>query len=81
MNIRDNITNYLFDRDYLICAYDDHVYIYNYTFLENFSDTKISVKVKSHYISITGKSMIVVKVTKEEMLIKGSILSIKFENE
>lgn len=72
MNIRENITNYLFDKDYLICVYDNYVYLFNYVSLISFSDTMIIVSFKNKTINIKGNSMIIVRITKEEMLIKGN---------
>ena len=40
MNIKKNIVNYLFDKDYVICTYEDYVYAFNYLELESFSDKR-----------------------------------------
>lgn len=81
MNIRNNITNYLFDKDYLICTYDNYVYLFNYISLISFSDTKIIVSIKNKSVSIYGSNLIIVRITKEEMLIKGIIKGIELNNE
>ena len=81
MHIKDNIVNYLFDRDYLLCTYDSHVYVLNYTYLESFNDKKITLKVSNKRVMIEGSNLIIVKITKEEMLIQGEIKGINIDDE
>lgn len=80
MNIKNNIIDYLFDNDYVICTYDNYVYIYKYEYLERFNDKNINLKVKSKLISIKGNDLIIVKITKCELLIKGTIKSVEMIN-
>jgi len=77
LNIKNNIVNYLYDRDYVICTYENNVYIFNYNYLESFNDKKIVLKVSNKKVSINGINLIIKKITKEEMLIQGSIKSIE----
>lgn len=81
LNIRNNIANYLFDRDYLICTYENYVYILNYTYLESFGGKSIILKVREKHVTISGQNLTIVKITKEEMLIKGKIDGIGIKNE
>lgn len=77
MNIKDNLVNYLFDKDYLISMYDDYLYIFNYKYLDLFNDEKIVVDIAKKTVTILGTSLLIVKITKEELLIKGVIRSIE----
>ena len=79
MNIRNNITNYLFDKDYIICAYEDNVYVFNYTYLESFSNKRITLKLPKKYVNISGDELTIVQITKEEILIKGKIRRIDLD--
>ena len=77
MKIKDNIVNYLCDRDYLISLYDNFIYIFNFKYLESFNDTSITVSLKNRSIKILGQNLLIVKITKEELLIKGTINNIE----
>jgi sporulation protein YqfC len=77
MNIRENLVNYLYDKDYIISLYDDYVYIFNYQYLDMFSDTKVVVRLLNKTIKINGNKLLIVKITKEELLIRGSIKNLE----
>lgn len=77
MKIKDNILNYLFDRDYLISMYDNYFYIFNFKYLETFNEKNITVSLVDRKINILGNNLLIVKITKEELLIKGDIQKIE----
>ncbi len=77
MNIRNNIINYLYDKDYIITMYENSLYIFNYKRLFDFNDTKITVTLNDREINIHGTSLSIVKMTKEELLINGTIKRIE----
>ena len=77
MNIRNNIINYLYDKDYIITMYENSLYIFNYKRLFDFNDTKITVTLNDREINIHGKSLSIVKMTKDELLINGTISKIE----
>lgn len=76
MNIKENIVNYLYDREYLVALYEDYVYIFNYKYLDSFDEKRIVVEVQKRTISIEGEHLLIVKMTKEELLIRGKLLNI-----
>lgn len=77
MNIRNNLVNYLFDKDYVVSMYDDYIYFFNYKYLDSFDERQIIVSLQGKVFVLSGESMIIVKMTKEELLIKGIIKEIK----
>lgn len=77
MNIRNNIVNYLFDKDYIVCMYDNCIYFFNYKYLEYSDESEMIVSVDSRKIIVEGHNMIIVKMTKEELLIKGEVSAVK----
>lgn len=79
MNIRNNIIDYLYDKENIIAMYDNSIYIFNFLFLNEFSDNSIIISFKDRKINIRGSNLRIVKVTKEELLIKGRIDSIGVE--
>ncbi len=80
MNIRNNIINYLYDKDYIITMYENSLYIFNYKRLLDFNDTKITVTLNDREINIHGTSLSIVKMTKEELLINGTIKNIEVKS-
>lgn len=77
MNIKNNIRNYLFDKEYCICSYENNVYVYKYNYLESFNDKRITLKLESKIISVNGLNLRIMKITKDEILIHGEIKSIE----
>ena len=81
MNIKDNIKNYLFDKDYIICTYEDYVYVFNYTYLDSFNLKKIILRLPKKHVTINGNNLKIIKITKEEILINGLIRGIVIDDE
>lgn len=79
LNIRNTIANYLFDKEYIVCTYEDNVYVFNYTYLESFSSKRIMLKIPGKFLTISGEDLIIVQITKEEILIKGKVRSIEID--
>ena len=79
MNIKNNIINYLFDQDYVISLYDEFIYFFNYKYLESFSDKIVSLKVENRFVTIRGDNLTIIRITKEELLIKGNIKNIEMK--
>lgn len=77
MNIKNNIINYLFDKDYIVAMYENYFYIFNYKYLEEFDDKKIVVSVQKRKFTLKGIDLLIVKITKEELLIKGVVNSVE----
>lgn len=83
MNIRNNIVDYLYDKEYIITMYDDAIYIFNFLYLNDFSDSRVTVSLRDRILKITGSNLTITKITKEELLVKGKItdLGIEYKNE
>lgn len=79
MNIKNNIVNYLFDRDYIVCLYDNCVYIFNYKYLDRFDEKRIEISLVDRKIAVKGNDLLIVKMTKEELLIKGAVDGIEMK--
>lgn len=79
MNIRNNILDYLYDKEYIVAMYDDSLYVFNFNALKEFSSERIIVEISNRTITLSGSNLTITKITKEELLIKGSITSIGVE--
>ena len=65
--------NYLRNEEYYIILYSNFVYIYNYLDIIKFTDTFISLKLRGLKINIKGKNLLITKLEKHELMIKGFI--------
>jgi len=65
--------NYLKDEDYYIILYSHYIYIYKYIDINKFTDTFISLKLKKLKVNIYGIDLLIKKLEKDELLIKGII--------
>ena len=77
-NIKEYIHSYIMDTNDFITYYDNHLYAYNYIKLETINSEEIEIVFNNYKVNIIGSNLIVKKMTKEEMLIKGIILKVEF---
>ncbi len=65
--------NYLKQEDYYIIIYRNFIYVYKYIDILKFNDKYISLKLNKLILNITGFDMLITKLEKNELLIKGNI--------
>lgn len=65
--------NYLKKEKYYIILYSNYVYVYRYVDIIKFTDKYISLKLENMILNIYGIDLLIVKLEKEELLIKGNI--------
>ena len=65
--------NYLKEENYYIILYSNYIYIYNYLDIIKFTDTYISLRLKSLVLNIYGIDLLIIKLERDELLIKGVI--------
>ena len=78
MNIKDNLINFLYDKNYFINVYEDYIHLFNYQDLIILTDSKIVLKFDSFIVTIKGCNLLITKMLPNEMLIKGKINNIGF---
>jgi len=69
--------NYLRGEEYYLIIYSNYIYIYNYKDINKFTDTFISLKLEKMTVNIYGNNLLITKLEKTELLIKGSILKVE----
>lgn len=69
--------NYLNKEDYYVVLYSNYIYIYKYIDIIKFTDKFISLKLNKLTINIYGTDMLITKMEKNELLIKGNILKLE----
>ena len=65
--------NYLKKEDYYIILYSNYIYVFRYIDIIKFTDKYISLKLNKMIFNIYGIDLLIVKLEKEELLIKGKI--------
>ena len=73
----DILKNYLRNEGYYIVLYSNYAYIYNYLEIIKFTDKLIILKLKDLKIHIKGTNMLITKMEKKELLIKGTINNVE----
>ena len=81
MHIKENLINFLYDKNYFINIYDEYIHIFNYRELISLSSKKIILKMESFKININGTDLFITKMLPNEILIKGNIVKVGFSYE
>lgn len=76
MNIKNNLINFLYDKNYFISIYEDYIHVFNYIELINISSDKIEFKINNFKLIIKGTNLVLTKMLKNEVLIKGKLKEI-----
>ena len=69
--------NYLNKEEYYLIIYSNYIYIYNYKNIIKFTDTNICLELDKFKVNIFGKDLLITKLEKKELLIKGIILKVE----
>lgn len=71
------LKNYLRGEEYYIILYSNFIYIFNYKEINKFTDQFISLKLENMKVNIHGNDLLITKLEKRELLIKGNILKVE----
>ena len=78
MHIKDNLINFLYDKNYFINIYEEYIHVFNYIELISLASNKIILKLEKFKLIINGQELFITKMIPNEILIKGSINSVEF---
>ena len=78
MHIKDNLINFLYDKNYFINIYEEYIHVFNYVELISLASNKIILKLENFKLIINGQELFITKMIPNEILIKGSINSVEF---
>ena len=81
MHMKDNLINFLYDKNYFINIYDDYIHVFNYQELISLSSKKIVLKLESFKILIDGSNLFITRLLPNEILIKGNVSKVEFSYE
>lgn len=76
MHIKDNLINFLYDKEYFISIYNNYIHIFNYKELITLSNSLMILKLDQFNLEITGESLFITKMMPNEILIKGKIKNV-----
>lgn len=74
--MKDNLVNFLYDKEYFITIYDSFIHIFNYKELVSLNSNKIILKLDQFNLTIKGQNLFITKMLPNEILIKGLIESV-----
>ena len=76
MHIKDNLINFLYDKDYFITIYDNYIHVFNYLELISLTSKLIILKMNKFNLEIKGDNLFITKMMINEILIKGTIKNV-----
>lgn len=79
MHIKDNICNFIYDKEYFINIYQNYLHVFNYEKIISLEKTQIIFLFANFKLIVIGEDFHVLKMLNKEILIKGNIKEIKFE--
>lgn len=71
------LKNYLRGEEYYIILYSNFIYIFNYKEIIKFTDKFISLKLEKMNVNIYGNDLLITKLERRELLIKGNISKVE----
>lgn len=81
MHIKDNLINFLYDKEYFISLYDNYIHIFNYKELISLTNNLIILKLEKFNLSIKGENLFIIRMLPNELLIKGIIKNVGIDYE
>lgn len=81
LHFKESFKNFLFDLENFITIYDNHLHLFNYLKLNKLSEAEIIISFDKFKLIISGISLKIKQMTKQELLINGKILKVEFNYE
>lgn len=76
MHMKDNLINFLYDKEYFITLYGDYIYVFNYKELISLDNKKIILKLEKFNLLIEGENLFITKMLPNEIAIKGTVKNV-----
>lgn len=78
LHFKDIFKNYLYDLNNFITIYENYLHVFNYKKLNKLSDKEIVLSLDKTIITIIGDNLKIKQMTKQELLIMGTIMKVEF---
>lgn len=72
------LREYIYDNKFQVWIIDDSINVLNYIDIISFSEDRVVLRCPNNILDIKGKDLIISKLLKDELLIKGHVLNIEF---
>lgn len=72
------LREYIYDDKFQIWIVDDSINVLNYLDIISFSEDRVVLRCPNNTLDIRGKDLIISKLLKDELLIRGQVLNIEF---
>ncbi|MEG0794430.1 MAG: YabP/YqfC family sporulation protein [Bacilli bacterium] len=76
MHMKDNLINFLYDKEYFINIYEGFIHVFNYEELTSITNKLIVLKLTNFNLEIKGTDLLISKLLPNEILIKGNITNV-----
>ena len=76
MKLMDALSDFLYDKNYFINIFDNNIHVYRYLELSKLSSKEIILKMDGFTLNISGDSLFIKQMDKDELLINGLITNI-----
>ncbi|MEG1149927.1 MAG: YabP/YqfC family sporulation protein [Bacilli bacterium] len=76
MHMKDNLINFLYDKEYFINIYEGFIHVFNYEELTSITNKLIVLKLTNFNLEIKGTDLFISKLLPNEILIKGNITNV-----
>lgn len=77
MHLYKSIKSFLFDKDYFINIFENHVHLFGFLDILSLGETSSSFRFENFTLEIKGSDFRVLKLTKNELLIQGKVLEMR----
>lgn len=81
MHIKDNLINFLYDKNYFIALYDNYAFCFNYKELLCLKKDVIILQMPNFKLTVDGDNLFITKMMQQELLIKGKIFKVSIQYE
>lgn len=78
LHFKNFFEDFLYDLDDFITIYDHNIHVFHFLKLNKLSNKEIILTLDKRIVKINGEDLLVQKMSKEELLIKGLILKVEF---
>lgn len=74
-----DLRNYIMENDFMVNYLKNKINIVNYESIDHFDDNKIMIRYDDGLLIIKGEDLTISKLLKDELLISGKVIEIKFK--
>ena len=78
MHLYKNIKSFLMDQEYFIDIYDKYLHVYEFIDILVLNEKEVNLQLEKFKLIVKGSDFRVLKLTKNEILVSGKVLEMRF---